>query len=615
MQKKIPAIFVAALIILALLVSCGRSTLTLPSTTETSATNTSSINTASATSNPHTSTITTTTALANNTPSHTAATDEQWESAAEVPITLQDDASMIAGEGATVDGNIVTITSAGTYRLSGTLTDGQVVVDTKDEEVVRLILSGVNIHHSSNAALAILNAEKVVIVLADQSENYLSDGATYLFPDAETDEPNAALFSDVDLTITGTGALTVDALYNDGIASKDGLVIDGGIITVNAADDGIRGKDYLVINDGQLTINAQGDGLKADEDEDTTKGYITIAAGQFTITAGGDAITADNNVAITGGEFILTTAGGSNAVISEDLSAKGIKAAVAVVIDGGNFTINAADDGLHSNTDLVINGGTFTIASGDDAIHADGAVVINQGEIQITQSYEGIEGATITINDGTIHLVSSDDGINVAGGNDAEGTNQPRGPRGGQSDPTTYRGSNYLYLNGGYIVVDASGDGIDVNGAIVMTGGVVIVNGPTMQMNGALDYDAFFQLTGGWLVAAGSSGMAQAPGNASTQPALLINLTAAQPAGTLVHLEDSAGNDILTFAPMKGYQSIAFSSAELVTGETYTLYLGGSTTGTAQDGLFQGGDYTAGTEYTSFTVNSTVTTMGNTGRR
>ncbi len=178
---------------------------------------------------------------------------------------------------------------------------------------------------------------------------------------------------------------------------------------------------------------------------------------------------------------------------------------------------------------------------------------------------------------------------------------------------STTTGDYYLYINGGYIYVDADGDGLDINGAIAMTGGTVLVNGPTENMNGALDYDGGFSLSGGFLVAAGSAGMAQAPDGSSSQNSLLINLNGSLPAGTLIHIQNSAGEDILTFAATKQYQSIAFSSPELVNGETYTVYYGGSSSGSLVDGLYQDGAYSAGTELTSFTVSGVVTMIGSGG--
>ncbi len=208
-----------------------------------------SAQTISATEPVTTSAVTTTTAaattivapaavtdiLAANETDHDAETDYMWEDAAVTQISLRESAISVAGAGVTVAGNIATITAAGTYSLNyslnGTLADGQILVDTADEELVRLILNGVTIHSSTNAPLAVLNAEKVMIVLADNTENYLSDSDAYVFANPDDDEPNATLFSKSALTITGNGALMVDGLYNDGIASKDGLIITSGTIT------------------------------------------------------------------------------------------------------------------------------------------------------------------------------------------------------------------------------------------------------------------------------------------------------------------------------------------------------------------------------------------------
>lgn len=550
------------------------------------------------------------TALAENSEVHGTVEDTVWDSSAATQIVLNGDSIAVNGTGVTVDGSNATITAAGSYSLSGALADGQIVVDTADEDIVRLILNGVELSSSTGAPISILDAKQAVIVLAENTENSVSDAAGYVFEDPETDEPNAAIFSKSDLTIQGEGSLVVYGNYNDGIASKDGLLIAGGTITVEAVDDGIRGKDYLVIQDGNLTINAQGDGLKSDNEEDAAKGFISIENGVIRITSGGDAMQAQTDVMISGGEFTLTAGGGSNSRIEESLSAKGIKGAVSVNIDGGSFTIDAADDAIHSNGSMVINDGAYLLSTGDDGMHADESIEINGGEIRITKSYEGIESAVITINGGVIYIVASDDGINVAGGNDSSGMfpggRMGRGP--GQ-DAFAASGNYFLYINGGYIVIEASGDGIDANGTIEMTDGVVLVNGPTVQMNSAIDYDVSFKITGGFLAAAGSSGMAQTPGEASSQYALLLNFNT-QRAGTLVHIRNSAGEELLTFAPTKDFQSIAFSSAELVNGATYEVYFEGSSSGAVADGLYQGGSYTPGSQYTSFTVSSVVTLIG-----
>ncbi|MCU0500943.1 MAG: carbohydrate-binding domain-containing protein [Anaerolineae bacterium] len=495
------------------------------------------------------------------------------------------------------------------------LADGQIAVNTKDKAPVTLILNGVTLSNASSAPIYIMEAKEAIIVLADGSKNSVTDGKSYVYANAAEDEPNAAIFSKADLTITGGGALTVSGNFNDGIASKDGLTIVGGTLAVQSADDGIRGKDFLIVKGGNIAVNAGGDGLKSDNTEDATLGYVSIENGVLKVTSGGDAIAAETDATIRAGTLTLSAGGGYKASLAADTSAKGIKGVASVVIDGGTFTIDSADDAIHSNDRIEVNGGTFAIATGDDGIHADTALTINGGDIRITNSYEGIESAVITINDGDIRLVSSDDALNVAGGTGGGGMppgagGRPGRPGGPGQDAFTYTGKQFLYINGGNVTIEAGGDGIDVNGAITMTDGVVIVNGPIQQMNSALDYDAFFNITGGFLVAAGSAGMAQAPGAASSQNSLLLNFSGAQKAGTLVHIQTSAGKDVLTFAPSKQFQSIAFSSPALITGATYDVFTGGSSTGTPQDGLYRGGIYAPGAKYTSFTISSPVTAIG-----
>lgn len=545
-----------------------------------------------------------------------------------IQIILNGNSISIKGTGATANGSIATITSAGTYNIAGSLSNGQIIVNTKDEESVNLILSGVNINCSTSAPINIVNASNVAIFLTDNTENYVTDGASYVFEDAGEDEPNAAIFSKSNLVISGNGSLVVNGKYNDGISSKDELTITNGNITVNSVDDGIRGKDYLVIKNGNISVNAKGDGLKSDNEEDTAKGYISIENSSINITSAGDAITAQTNVVITGGQIALNSGGGSSKTIVDDTSAKGIKAVASLIINSGTFEINSADDALHSNGSLVINGGTIAISTADDGIHADSSLEFNGGDINITKSYEGIESLIIKINNGNIHVVSSDDGINASdgsgtGGMPGGGGQQPGGqPGGGQpgwqpgidnGGATTSTTICYLYINGGYIAIDANGDGIDSNGSIEITNGKIIVNGPTENMNGALDYgrdinsSCYFKMTGGFLVAVGSSGMVESPDTSSTQNSISFNFRSAQQAGTLFNIQTSNGNEIITFKPNKRYQSVVLSCPELIKGSSYDVYYGGSSTGTVSDSLYENGKYTPGTKYTSFTVSNVVT--------
>ncbi len=454
-----------------------------------------------------------------------------------------------------------------------------------------------------------MDAKKVVIILEENTKNYLVDGTSYVFSNIADDEPNAAIFSKADLTICGSGSLSVDANYNDAIASKDGLIIACGIITVDSVDDGIRGKDYIIIKDGVISLNVGGDGLKSDNSQDATAGYISITSGTINITSAGDAMDAETDVMISGGTFTLTTGGGSNSIVAAGTSAKGIKGSVCVIIDAGSFTINSADDAVHSNGIITINEGSFTISTGDDAFHADSKITVNGGDINIIKSFEGIESMVVTINDGRIHLISSDDGINIAGGNDSSGMFQAPGMGGGFDQwggmfPGIISSStdHYLYINGGYVVIDALGDGIDSNGAIQMTNGYLIINGPVSNMNGALDYQATSSISGGFLIAVGSSGMAQTLPSSTTQNSILKNFRSIIPADTLINIQSSDGTVICSFTSIRKFQSIALSSAGLTSGVTYNVYINGSTTGTAKDGLYLDGTYTPGTLLGTFTV-------------
>jgi len=521
----------------------------------------------------------------------------------------------------------VTITAGGAYRLSGTLADGRVVVDARDKRTVTLVLAGVDITCATSAPIHVENAEQVIIVLADGTENHLADGETYVYDDPSADEPNATLFSKDDLTISGGGTLTIHARYNDALTSKDDLTITGGTIVVDSVGDGIRGRDALRISGGAITVNAAGDGLESNNDEDAERGIIVIEGGTLDITAGQDGIEAETSVTISGGSITVSSGGGSanassamgdggntwgrwpggggSADDDTAVSAKGIKAGADVTIHDGSIRVDSSDDAIHSDDAITIDGGDIEVVSGDDGVHANASVAINGGRLAVGQSFEALESANITIAGGTMHLVASDDGINVAGGVDASAL----GGRPGQNVFAEHV-DQHLGISGGYIYVDAMGDGIDVNGAITMSGGTVLINGPTGNMNGALDYDRGFALSGGLLVAVGSAGMAQAPDASSSQYALMVGLPAVQPAGTLVHIECADGRGVLTFAPTKAYQSVVFSSPDLELGATYAIYTGGSSTGSLTDSIYAGGSYTPGTLVTEVTISDILTVAG-----
>lgn len=476
----------------------------------------------------------------------------EWASADSTTITLSGASASVDGSGAEVKDSKVTITAAGTYVVSGKLEDGQIVVNVPDDGVVRLVLNGVEIHNSTTSAIYVEEAGKTIISLEEGTENLVSDGDTYVYPDATTDEPNAAIFSKDDLTINGTGKLVVEGNYNNGITSKDKLKITGGTLDITAADDGLMGRDVLAVQDGNITIDAGGHAMKTTNDTVSEEGFLAI--------------------------------------------------------DGGTFNLKSVEDGLHSAGGIQINEGDLAIDAGDDAIHADISLLIAGGTINITNSYEGLEASNIVIAGGVTNLVATDDGVNAASSSSDE-TTANEGPGGqGQSDST-----NMITITGGYLNVDAQGDGLDANGSIAMSGGTVIVNGPTNSGNGSLDYDGTFDMTGGFLVAAGSSGMVQATSDESTQAGILMTFTDTQQAGTLVHLEDSEGNAIITFAPSKTYQSVFISSPNLAQNAAYTLYSGGTSTGTEVNGLYDGGEYQGGTKVVEFETATVITWLNESG--
>lgn len=479
-------------------------------------------------------------------------------------IQLSDDGSSCDSQSVSIEGQTVTITEEGTYLLSGSLSDGSVVIYTDENVKVRLILDGVSINSSSSAAIYVKSADKVFITLAPDTENVLSNGGTY-----ETVDDNnidSAIFSKSDLTLNGSGSLKVTAKEGHGVVSKDDLVITGGTYNIDAASQGLSGKDSI-----------RGDGISA-------SGDMTLLDGTYTITAGGGSENGeDHQEERPGGSGGPGEPGGmlpsgerpqgepgeklqeesettDEGEASETASTKGIKTNGSLAISGGTYTIYAADDGFHSNSDIAISGGTLTIASGDDGIHADGQVTVSDGTIVISESYEGIEGSEkVLIAGGRITLTSDDDGLNSA----------------------------VVEISGGHTEIDAEGDGIDSNGTFTVSGGETYVSGPAGDGDGALDYETDAVITGGILIAAGSSGMTVNFGEKSTQGSILLN-TGSQKAGTDIVLTDASGTELLSWQSSKSYASVVISCPEIVQGESYTIKAGTSETTVTMDSLIYG---------------------------
>ncbi|MBO0462227.1 carbohydrate-binding domain-containing protein [Enterococcus sp. DIV1298c] len=520
----------------------------------------------------------------------------------------------VTGEGVEVVDEQVTITQGGTYVISGTLTEGQLIVNVPKEEKVHLIFNGVTITNSNGPAVAIQQTEKAIVTLAENTENHLSDGENYTLAENET-EPDATLYSKEDLTINGTGALTVDGNYSNGIRSKDDLILISGTYTINAKNNGLKGKDAVAIKGGNYQITTEeGDGIQATNAEDETKGYVAIDGGTFEINSGRDGIQAETAINSQEAEITIQTAQGADSTnLDTNESYKGMKAGNNVLISSGTYVINSADDSIHTNNLAEITGGTLTLSSGDDGIHTDNELTFNGGMIEIQQSYEGIESAVITFNDGEINVTASDDGINAGGGSDTETTTGQFGADSFGGPPDASDDSKKVIINGGTVYVNAEGDGLDSNGTIEMSGGTMLIDGPVNGGNGALDYGGTFTLTGGTFVAAGSNGMAQTVSDSSTQATVAISYDTVQQADTLMSITSEAGEAVLAYQPSKNYQTIVVSSPQLAVGETYTIASGGSTQTEAENGLSEQPTVSGANDLGTFTFSNTSMTISQSG--
>lgn len=410
--------------------------------------------------------------------------DVGYDESSSCTVLLNGDSAEISGSGAEFsDGNLI-ISAAGTYVLSGTISDGQIIVDVDKESDIKLVFNGINVSCSDNAALFINKADKVTITLESGSENTLSDGQEYSL-DEDTSNVDGTIFCRSDLTLNGSGTLNITANYKHGIVCKDDLVIADGNYTVNSASGGIYGKDSIKINSGNFIVNAGTNGIKSSNTEDADKGYIYINGGTFDITAGTDGIEAESVLSIENGTFNIVTGGGSdNASMTSDgqpnndwgnwggrnnnmtppdgMTAPGENAGEMTPPDRQNTEITAAANtseeyftavssessdesssestsakAVKAGSELNIKGGEMTIDSSDDSIHCNGNVNISGGTLSAKSGDDGVHAdGELIITDGTINIEKSYEGL--------EGVN--------------------VTISGGDISVTASDDGLNAGG-------------------------------------------------------------------------------------------------------------------------------------------------------
>ena len=542
-----------------------------------------------------------------------------WETDKATRITLLDDHIAVSGGGAyAFDGNAM-ITSKGKYVISGTLTDGSIVVDADSNSKVWILLDGVNIRCSDNACIRVEQADKVFITLAEGSENHLT--TENFSEEAILSSVDAALFSRDDLTLNGMGNLDVQAKAGHGIASNDRLVITGGCITVNAARDALNANDCLYLCSAALSLTAADEGI--DVDGDTSLTYME-----------------SGRVEISSGDNGLNTQG-------------------SLLIAGGELSIDAGDDGISAADRITVLDGTVTIRAYDDGVHSDTSVAVSGGTIDLQECYEGMEAVTVEISGGEIRICPEDDGINANGeiggpggfrdgrngfgmgpgdqpgrdfgmmpegmpddfanggrpqhpagmednsgqawtgeapGSPPEGmtmdrpSEMPADPKTGmetspERDAGTEAGSiteSWIHISGGSVIIvndiARDADGLDSNGDILITGGSVRISLVNSGSNSALDYGSesggTCVITGGEVIACGSYSMAEGFDSSSTQCSILYNYSRGAAAGTEVRLVDSTGKVILEYEIPNTFSSVVLSSPELKTGETYTISIG-----------------------------------------
>ena len=471
--------------------------------------------------------------------------DGSWSAAGATHITLSGDRASISGGGAYVyDGDVV-IAQAGRYVLSGALHGGSVIVRADSSAKVWVLLNGVDISCPDDACLRVEQAEKVFLTLADGTQNSMTSGAAYS-DEALADNTGGAVFSHDDLTINGTGSLSITAAYKHGIDVNDELTITGGSISIDAAQDGIHVNDGLHIEQAALNILAGDEGMNL-QGPDT---LLYIASGSFEIDSTGAAV----------------------------------KSAADLLIEGGSFDLRTEGDGIHCGGNIAVAGGALQISAADDGIHADNNISVSSGSILISECYEGIEALTIDVSGGEIELYPTDDGMNANGGFSSFGPGMfgRRGDTAADSSAQMQTGDTWVRISGGTVtIVNAAArdsDGIDSNGDIFISGGVIRVSLSSDGSNDAIDFGSesggSCVITGGDLVACGSSMMAEGFSEASTQCAVLYKLGYNADAGTTVAVRSAEGKEILSYTVPCAFSSVSLSSPEMKLGETYTVVIG-----------------------------------------
>ena len=463
--------------------------------------------------------------------------DLTWDSSGEKTIDL---ANPTATDGVSVENGTITITSGGTYRITGEYS-GQVKIEAAKTDTVRLVLDNAKITNSTGAAINVVSAAEAIIYTAAGTTNTVADEANYTA--TGDDDPDAAIYSTANLTLTGEGSLSVEGAYEEGIHTTGGLVIASGTLEVNAANTGIKGKDYVDITGGIVNVTAAQDGIKSTNTDDESLGFTRLSAGSVTVSAGDDGLKAPHTLEISGGTLNI------------EKSNEGIEAQYINILDG-DVTVNSTDDGINAS---------LKDSSSDTSSDTTSGTATAGQQTQQNQN-------------GQVQQAPAGGGAAPGGSQGSTGQNQnmPQPPADGAM-PGGGGGTfevidAAINISGGTVTVNAEGDGIDSNGTATFSGGTVTVNGPAAGGNNALDSNGDLLLNGGTVTTGSTADMFKAPSSASTSGYLKITDSSALTQGSTVQVTDSSGTVVANYKiTTSGVQLVLVSNKNIVKGQSYTV--------------------------------------------
>ena len=463
--------------------------------------------------------------------------DLTWDSSDEKTIDL---ANPTATDGVSVENGTITITSGGTYRLTGEY-NGQVKIEAGKSDTVRLVLDNAKITNSTGAAINVVSAAEAIIYTAAGTANTVADEANYTA--TGDDDPDAAIYSTANLTLTGEGSLSVEGAYEEGIHTTGGLVIASGTLEVNAANTGIKGKDYVDITGGIVNVTAAQDGIKSTNTDDESLGFTRLSAGSVTVSAGDDGLKAPHTLEISGGTLNI------------EKSNEGIEAQYINILDG-DVTVNSTDDGINAS---------LKDSSSDTSSDTTSGTATTGQQTQQNQN-------------GQVQQAPAGGGAAPGGSQGSTGQNQnmPQPPTDGAmpggGGGTFEVVDAAINISGGTVTVNAEGDGIDSNGTATFSGGTVTVNGPAAGGNNALDSNGDLLLNGGTVTTGSTADMFEAPSSASTSGYLKITDSSALTQGSTVQVTDSSGTVVANYKiTTSGVQLVLVSNKNIVKGQSYTV--------------------------------------------